>query len=183
MTNTIQGSINTYMQFKKDLEAKRKPIIIDVPADASEAKTSKIAKYAGIVWDATKKVVGFIYNGLKKDIAFVGNAIRKHKWETATVVGSAVVGGVATTSLVGAGWIAAAVAMVAILTIHFLIAKRKKQAMDWRRAILSAMVSSLIAGFLPVIALYATYWACIGLDYVWVASAYAYLNTAALFVI
>ncbi|WDI05164.1 hypothetical protein PUW25_25485 (plasmid) [Paenibacillus urinalis] len=144
----------------------------------------KTASALGIAWRVTKNVAGFVYKNLiHKPIVKAANVIRKHKWETAATAASAVVGGVATTSVCGAGLMAAAVAMVAVLTIHFLIAKRKKQAMDWRRAILSAMVCGLIAGFLPVISVYLTMWACIGLDYAWLASAYTYLYTAALFVI
>jgi|GEM_PF-4711196 len=142
-----------------------------------------VAPVLGTAWSVIKKVGIAVYDMVRDDIVQLAGFVREHKWQTGVTVASAVVGGMATSTMVGASILAAILAMTTIVTVHYLIAKRKKQAMDWRTTIAAALLSGAWAFTIPfaVFTLLATL--IFGAFFVFKGMLLVFVQVAALFVI
>lgn len=144
---------------------------------------TKIAPVLGATWRVVSKVGIAVYDMVRDDVVAVAGFIRKHKWQAGVTVASAVVGGMATSTMVGATVVAAILSMVSIVTVYYLIALRKKQAMEWRTVIAAALLSGAWAFLLPWITMVLMYVAIFGAFFAFKGMLLVFVQASALFMI
>jgi sensor c-di-GMP phosphodiesterase-like protein len=149
-----------------------------------EMKTAwnRVKGYASTAWNAVVKFSGALKDKMKEAAKKVWNAVKERKDEILVGTAASVAAGFAATGMGMAACVGAGIASAVMIAMQVLIAKRKKQAIDYRmmvEKVLGAAVTALITPYAFVYGFFGLTWLFDNLFY---GSLYAYAYSAVLFV-